>query len=187
MHELGICDAILKTVDGIAKEEQLTAVYKVTLEVGMLSGVVPRFLTDCWQAVIDGTPYQDTALAIETINGLARCEDCGHEFSADLERLETLNAIRAELAAMGVTLTDTPEEEAPAEEPAEAETQQAAATDNRPAAETGGTPFLNLKGEPQTVTIDLDGPYTEVFTGQKYGKGKQEFLLWPGSYVVLTK
>ena len=76
---------------------------------------------------------------------------------------------------------------APAEAPAEAEVQQAEATDNRPAAETGGTPFLNLKGEPQTVTIDLDGPYTEVFTGQKYGKGKQEFLLWPGSYVVLTK
>ena len=87
MHELGICDAILKTVDGIAKDEQLSAVYKVTLEVGMLSGVVPHFLTDCWQAVIDGTPYQNTALEIETINGLARCEDCGAEFSANLERL----------------------------------------------------------------------------------------------------
>jgi hydrogenase nickel incorporation protein HypA/HybF len=87
MHELGICDAILKTVDGIAQKEQLTAVSKITLEVGMLSGVVPRFLTDCWQAVIDGTPYQDTVLELEIINGLARCEDCGFEFSADLERL----------------------------------------------------------------------------------------------------
>ena len=87
MHELGICDAILKTVDGIAREEKLIAVHRVTLEVGMLSGVVPRFLADCWQAVIDGTPYQDTLLSIETINGLARCEDCGHAFSADLEKL----------------------------------------------------------------------------------------------------
>ena len=87
MHELGICDAILKTVDGIAKEEQLSSVHKVTLEVGMLSGVVPRFLEDCWQAVVDGTPYENTALVIETINGIARCLDCGHEFSADLERL----------------------------------------------------------------------------------------------------
>lgn len=87
MHELGICDAILKTVDGIAKEEQLSVVSKVTLELGMLSGVVPRFLADCWQAVIDGTPYADTELVIETVNGLARCEDCGFEFSADLEKL----------------------------------------------------------------------------------------------------
>ena len=87
MHELGICDAVLKTVDGIAKQEQLRYVSRVTLEVGMPSGVVPRFLEDCWQAVIDGTPYASTELVIETVNGLARCEDCGHEFSADLERL----------------------------------------------------------------------------------------------------
>ena len=87
MHELGICDAILKTVDGIAKEEKLSCVHKVTLEVGMLSGAMPNFLADCWLAVIDGTPYEHTVLAIETINGLIRCEDCGHEFSADLERL----------------------------------------------------------------------------------------------------
>ena len=60
-------------------------------------------------------------------------------------------------------------------------------TDNRPKGETGGTPFQNLKGEPVNVQVDLDGAYTEIFTGEKYGKGKQEFLLWPGSYVVLTK
>lgn len=87
MHELGICDAVLKTVDGIAREEKLSAVHKVTLEVGMLSGVVPRFLADCWEAVVDGTTYEKTELCIETVNGLARCEDCGHEFSADLEKL----------------------------------------------------------------------------------------------------
>ena len=87
MHELGICDAILKTVDGIAKQEELSCIHSVTLEVGLLSGAVPRFLEDCWQAVIDGTPYAETALMIETINGIARCEDCSHEFSADLERL----------------------------------------------------------------------------------------------------
>ena len=44
MHELGICDSILRTVDGIAKREELEEVRTVTLEVGMLSGVVPKFL-----------------------------------------------------------------------------------------------------------------------------------------------
>jgi hydrogenase nickel incorporation protein HypA/HybF len=87
MHELGLCDYLLKTVDRVAKEEALTEVQSVTLEVGLLSGVVPRFMEDCWQAVVDGTPYENTALVIETINGIARCLDCGHEFSADLERL----------------------------------------------------------------------------------------------------
>ena len=61
------------------------------------------------------------------------------------------------------------------------------ATDNRPQGETGGTPFLNLKGAPETVSIDLDGTYKEAFTGETYGKGMQEFVLRPGEYVVLTK
>ena len=41
MHELGICDALLKMVDGIARDEGLACVRKVTVEVGSLSGVVP--------------------------------------------------------------------------------------------------------------------------------------------------
>ena len=79
---------------------------------------------------------------------------------------------------------------APAVIPGEAEGEAKEAdgvTDNRPKGETGGTPFQNLKGEPVNVQVDLDGAYSEIFTGEKYGKGKQEFLLWPGSYVVLTK
>ena len=106
MHELGICDAILKTVDGLVKEEELTCVHKVTLEVGMLSGAMPNFLMDCWQAVIDGTPYADTELAIETINGIVRCEDCGHEFSADLERLYCPKCVSRRLTPLtGTDLT----------------------------------------------------------------------------------
>ncbi len=66
MHELGICDALLKMVDGIARDEGLACVRKVTVEVGSLSGVVPAYLADCWDAVTDGTPYQSTAFAVET-------------------------------------------------------------------------------------------------------------------------
>ena len=76
---------------------------------------------------------------------------------------------------------------APADEPAEAETQQAAATDNRPAAETGGTPFKNLEAAPVKLPVNLDGKYTEVFTGKTYQKGMNDFVLAPGEYVVLTK
>ena len=88
MHELGLCDAVLKTVDGIVKEEKLEGVSRVVLEIGMLSGVVPSFMTDCWQAVIDGTDYAQTELEIETVRGIARCEDCGKEFPVDLEKLK---------------------------------------------------------------------------------------------------
>ena len=53
----------------------------------MLSGVIPHFLSDCWEAVIDGTPYAQTEMIVETLPGIARCLDCGSEFEADVEKL----------------------------------------------------------------------------------------------------
>lgn len=88
MHELGLLDAMLRTVDGIlAGESDVAGVASITLEVGDLSGVVPRFLYDCWDAVRDGTKYAATKLKVVSVPGTARCEDCGHEFNVDVESL----------------------------------------------------------------------------------------------------
>ena len=87
MHELGICDALLKMVRSIAEEEELEAITRITVEVGSLSGVVPAYMTDCWQAVTDGTELQDVEFVVEELEGTARCMDCGAEFSADVNRL----------------------------------------------------------------------------------------------------
>lgn len=84
MHELGICDALLKMVDKIAKEEQLESISKITVEVGTLSGVVPKYLEDCWQAVVDGTVYTDTLFVVDVVRGTARCLDCGREFETEI-------------------------------------------------------------------------------------------------------
>ena len=81
----------------------------------------------------------------------------------------------------------------PAEEPAISSdssvipSEAKESTDNRPAAETGGTPFRNLEAAPVTVTVNMDGTYKEVFTGKIYKKGKTDFVLAPGDYIVLTK
>ncbi len=84
MHELGICDALLKMVDKIAKDEQLDGISRITVEVGTLSGVVPKYLEDCWIAVTDGTPYMNSEFAVEVVEGTAKCFDCGQEFSAGI-------------------------------------------------------------------------------------------------------
>ena len=76
---------------------------------------------------------------------------------------------------------------APEEEEPVAETVQEEATDNRPQGETGGTPFRNLEADPVTVHVNLDGTYTEIFTGNTYQKGMHDFVLRPGDYIVLTK
>lgn len=67
MHEMGLMDAVLRTVERIRQEQQLGPVRKITIEVGELSGVVPRFLEECYEAVAAGTPFEKTELAIEKI------------------------------------------------------------------------------------------------------------------------
>lgn len=87
MHELGLMDAVIRTVGKIIKEENLTHVSKIVLEIGELSGTVPHFITDCFQAVVADTPYEDTELVVESVPGIARCNDCLIEFRINLEEL----------------------------------------------------------------------------------------------------
>ncbi len=54
MHELGIVFHVIKSVEQIAKENQVSLVSAVTLEIGEVSGIVPSYLTDCWRWAADG-------------------------------------------------------------------------------------------------------------------------------------
>ena len=87
MHELGLMDALIKTVGRIIKEENLTNVRKIVLEVGELSGTVPHFITDCYEAVVADTQYQYTELVLEIVPGIAFCNDCHIEFRIDIKDL----------------------------------------------------------------------------------------------------
>ena len=46
MHELALCDALLKMVRDISREEALDGVRSITVRVGTLSGGIGHFLTD---------------------------------------------------------------------------------------------------------------------------------------------
>ena len=86
MHELGLCDALLKKVKQIAEDNELEGVNSVSLEIGGLSGVVPSYMADCWEAVIDGTSFSETKLIISTVPGTAQCMDWGKTFEANPEK-----------------------------------------------------------------------------------------------------
>lgn len=88
MHEMGIADAMLKMVRGIMKDEELTDVQRITVEVGSLSGVVPHYLSDAWEAVAAETELEETEFVIEELAGTAACMDCGEEFIVDLNSMK---------------------------------------------------------------------------------------------------
>ena len=67
------------------------------------------------------------------------------------------------------------------------ELEEAEANDNRPQGAKVKEPFANLKAEPVTWTIKLDGTYTNAFTGERLAGGDHTITLAPGDYLVLTR
>lgn len=81
MHEVGIISAMLRQIDRIMQQEQLTKVEKIVIEVGELSGVIPHYMEECYPAAVYKTKFADTKLEMITIPGIVRCERCGREFN----------------------------------------------------------------------------------------------------------
>ena len=72
--------AMLKTIEGVMEQNHLTRIEKIVLQVGELSGVVPRYMESCFPAVVRRTRFQDTKLELEIVPGILRCNRCNLEF-----------------------------------------------------------------------------------------------------------
>ena len=85
MHELGIVFHIMDSLEKIGKENQLSEIANVTLEIGEVSGVVDAYLKDCWKwAVRKSDLLKKAELITETIEAVTFCEDCGSTYSLSL-------------------------------------------------------------------------------------------------------
>lgn len=73
---------MVKTIEQVMADEQLTKIDKIVLQVGELSGIVPSYLEECYPAAVYKTPFEETKLEMEIIPGIVRCRECGVEFNA---------------------------------------------------------------------------------------------------------
>ena len=81
MHELGVVFYVIKDVNAIAKENNISKVASVTLQIGEVSGVVPHLLEDCFKWAAAKEPVMaDSKLNIEEIKAVTFCEDCHGEY-----------------------------------------------------------------------------------------------------------
>ncbi|MBR4728008.1 MAG: hydrogenase maturation nickel metallochaperone HypA [Clostridia bacterium] len=77
MHEMGIVLHLAKTLDETAQENQLTAIGKVVLQVGEVSGIMTDLFTDCWEYFKGRHPVlRDSVLVIEPIPAVTWCDSC---------------------------------------------------------------------------------------------------------------
>lgn len=81
MHELGYAFEIVKTLEEVIKENNLTSLSLVTVKIGEATALVPRYLKECWPAVIeDNKVLKNSVLNVEFIKAKGHCIDCDNEF-----------------------------------------------------------------------------------------------------------
>lgn len=78
MHELGILMAVTRQVMDFARENGISEVAEIVLEMGEGTGVVPEYLRTVYPAAVRGTMLENAQLVLEIIPGMAMCENC-HE------------------------------------------------------------------------------------------------------------
>jgi len=81
MHEIGVMIEVVKTVENVAKQNGVTKVQTIVLQIGELSSAIPRYVEACYPAAVYGTSLEDTELKIEVIPGNAVCHKCSKVFN----------------------------------------------------------------------------------------------------------
>ncbi len=87
VHELSVCQALLAQVVEIATDRGASAVSRITVEVGPLSGVEPGLLASAFEIVRAGSCAAGAILSIETTAITISCLICGAESQTAPNRL----------------------------------------------------------------------------------------------------
>lgn len=87
MHELAVCQSMLRQVEEIASREEAVSVERIIIQIGPLSGVVPDLLKQAFTIARAGTKAANAELVTETQKIRVHCLQCGYESDAQPNRL----------------------------------------------------------------------------------------------------
>jgi len=80
LHELSICQSMLRIVDSAMEQQKGSKLRKIFLDVGRGSTIEPVLLKEAFAVITDGGPYDGTELVINDIPIAGVCRDCEKEF-----------------------------------------------------------------------------------------------------------
>lgn len=81
MHELGLVNQIVKTIDEVYDNKGLSEISRIVLNVGEMSDVVPEYIKEAWKYVAPSTRYPDAEMELNIIPAVAKCMSCNYEDS----------------------------------------------------------------------------------------------------------
>lgn len=81
MHEMGVVINIVSEAEKVATENGAEFVGRVVLQIGELTGVVPRYVQDCYPGAIENTRLAKSELVIEVVPGNGVCKNCNKVYN----------------------------------------------------------------------------------------------------------
>ncbi|MDZ7804254.1 hydrogenase maturation nickel metallochaperone HypA [Thiohalophilus sp.] len=87
MHELSICQSMLSQIEAVARDNRASAVHRVKVQIGPLSGVEPQLLQQAFPIAVAGSIARDAILDIELLPIRIECQQCGGESEATANKL----------------------------------------------------------------------------------------------------
>lgn len=118
MHELGLMQSVLDTVQTAAEDAGAERVLKISLSVGEMTEAVAEALEFAFEALTDDTIMEGAELSITYIKPRSRCNACGNEFEHDRFHIgcPTCGSIDTELIAGKELYIDSMEVDMPDDE-----------------------------------------------------------------------
>ena len=89
IHELAITESLLKIVLKHAEENDAEKVVSIQLQVGELRDIVEEWMQHYFDYLSKDTRAEGAKIMVRTIPPTLRCEDCSHQFSADIKNDDT--------------------------------------------------------------------------------------------------
>lgn len=80
MHELSICQSMLKIVDQTMEQHDGGRLRKIFLDIGRGSTIEPILLREAFAVLVDGGPYDGAELVVNDIPIAGKCRSCEREF-----------------------------------------------------------------------------------------------------------
>ncbi len=81
MHELSICQSMLRIVDSTMEQHKGARLRKIFLDIGRGSTIEPILLGEAFAVLTSDGPYEGTELVVNDIPISGRCRDCERDFT----------------------------------------------------------------------------------------------------------
>ncbi len=78
---------MLSQIEAVARENRATAVHRVKVQIGPLSGVEPQLLQQAFPIAVAGSIAEHAVLDIELLPIRIECQQCGGESEATANKL----------------------------------------------------------------------------------------------------